>query len=547
MALLIPSTAGALRQDGGAYRELDLVNGLAASLPDGYEVFHGIALHTVRDGHDYYGEIDVVVMAPSGALLLMEVKAGEVVFRDGLVYKVYSSGEHDVSRQCRLQRASLLGRLQDARIDASVASCLVLPDYSLTQQQAVSVPRERIIDAARYPQVSGLVREFLASGKVCARLGELRQFLRNQFRVTTDLAAARDQLERTTRILSDGLATWVPRIATPAGVLRVQATAGSGKTQLALRLLDMAVAEGRSAGYVCFNRTLGDYIRTRAPARAEVVNFHELAIDHVRRVAGEPDFTESSMLERAAARYIEDSAGFHDRFDVLVIDEAQDFEPAWIESLCHLLRPAASLYLLEDDDQRLYHRDDFEIADATVVSSRDNYRSPRLICDVINALRLCHRSVNSMSPYKGELPGFHRYASEEELLAQIERAVSSLLARGFALADIVVVSNRGRAGSALTRLTRIGPWTTRQFTGNFDRNGEPLWTDGELMVESVYRYKGQSAPAVVLAEVGFDVLTPQEKKKLFVGLTRAQMAVEMVLTAAAEQTLMAALYDKADN
>jgi Holliday junction resolvase-like predicted endonuclease/phage tail protein X len=547
MAVLIPSMVAALRRDGGMYRELDLVHGMAASLPDGYEVYHGMALHTVRDGHDYYGEIDVVVMAPTGALLLMEVKAGAVVLRDGMVYKAYADGEHDVSRQCRLQRASLLARLHDARLDTSVASCLVLPDYQLADQQPVSVPRERIIDAALYPQVCSLVREWLAAGKGCARLAELQHFLRNQFRVTPDLAAARDQLERTTRILSDGLATWVPRIVAPSGVLRIQATAGSGKTQLALRILETALAEGRSAAYVCFNRTLGDYIRARAPVRAQVVNFHELAVEHVRRVAGEPDFTEPSVLERAAARYVEDSAGFAARFDVLVIDEGQDFEPAWIASLCQLLRADGALYLLEDDDQRLYHRDDFDIAGATVVASRDNYRSPRLVCDVINALRLSHRPVNGMSPYKGELPGWHRYGTTAELVAQIECAVTGLLARGFALADIVVVSNRGRASSALTGLARIGPWTTRQFTGNYDRNGEPLWTDGELMVESVYRYKGQSAPAVVLAEVAFDELTPHEKKKLFVGLTRAQMAVELVLTNAAEQTLAAALDHGAGN
>ena len=67
------------------------------------------------------------------------------------------------------------------------------------------------------------------------------------------------------------------------------------------------------------------------------------------------------------------------------------------------------------------------------------------------------------------------------------------------------------------------------------------------MVESVYRYKGQSAPAVLLAEVAFEVLTPQEKKKLFVGLTRAQMAVEIVLTAEAEQTLLAAINSEENN
>jgi len=539
MAVLIPSMAGALRQDGGLYRELDLVQGLAQSLPDGYEVFHGIPLHAVHRGHDHYGEIDVVVMAPGGALLLMEVKAGPVQVRDGQVYKLYGKAECDVGRQSRLQRAGLLGRLQDADLDTSVACCLVVPDYRLTDEEAVSIARERIIDAERYPQVAMLVREWLSQGRDCQRLDVLRRFLRNQFRVTVDLATARDQLNRTTRALADGMATWVPRIAAPSGVLRVHATAGSGKTQLALRLLETAVVEGRAVAYLCYNRPLADAMRVNAPARAEVVNFHELAVDYVQRCDGELDFSQPRALEQAAERYTRDSMARVARLDVLVIDEGQDFEPAWIEAVCELLRPDGRLYLLEDQDQRLYERGDFEIAGSVDVDSYDNYRSPRLICDVINALGLSRRAVNSRSPHQGEVPGFHHYASHDQMLEQIERAVNGLLARGFALADIVVLSHRGRAGSSLTDLRQIGPWRTRQFTGKYDRHGNPLWTEGELLVESVYRYKGQSAPAVVLAELAFDVLTPQEKKKLFVGLTRAQMAVEIVLTAAAEQAMLA--------
>lgn len=541
MALLIPSVSASLRRDGGLYRELDIVSGLSAALPDGYEVFHGLALHTVREGHDQYGEIDIVIMAPSGALLLMEVKAGDVMLRSGQIFKLYGNGERDVGRQCRLQRAGLLGRLSDAQLDTSVASCLVIPDYLLGAEETVSVPRERIVDAARFPCLASLVREWLAPAKGCARTDALRLFLHNQFRVTVDLSAARGQLQRTTRLLSDGLATWVPRMTAPSGVIRIQATAGSGKTQLALRLLDDALAAGSRAGYVCYNRPLADYMRARAPVRSEVVNFHELAVEHVRRIQGEPDFGAAHVLEQAATRFVADSGAFAPRFDVLVIDEGQDFDPAWIESLVRLLREEGRLYLMEDDDQRLYERPPFDIDGAVTVSSRDNFRSPRLVCDVINALGLSHSTVASLSLYKGEVPGFHTYATQAELLAQVEQAVASLLARGFALADITVLSNRGRAASVLTGLDQIGPWRTRRFTGRYSRHGEPVWTDGELMVESVYRYKGQSAPAVVLAEVAFDVLTAQEKRKLFVGLTRAQMAAEIVLTPAAEHTLSAAL------
>jgi superfamily I DNA and RNA helicase len=57
----------------------------------------------------------------------------------------------------------------------------------------------------------------------------------------------------------------------------------------------------------------------------------------------------------------------------------------------------------------------------------------------------------------------------------------------------------------------------------------------------LYRFKGQSMPAVVLCDVDFETLTPKDRRKLFVGLTRAQLRVEVVLSARAAQALQEAL------
>ena len=120
-----------------------------------------------------------------------------------------------------------------------------------------------------------------------------------------------------------------------------------------------------------------------------------------------------------------------------------------------------------------------------------------------------------------------------------EAAVDALLARGFSLDDIVIVTGRGRDRSVLLDRSRLGAWSTRRFMGTFDRNGEARWTDGDLLVESVYRYKGQSAPAIVVAEFDFGELDERTRRKLFVALTRAHMAVSLVISEQAELCLAA--------
>lgn len=78
----------------------------------------------------------------------------------------------------------------------------------------------------------------------------------------------------------------------------------------------------------------------------------------------------------------------------------------------------------------------------------------------------------------------------------------------------------------------------KRFTGKYDEAGNPQWSDGDLLVESLYRFKGQSAPAIVLCEVDFDALSDRDRRKLFVGITRAQMRVEVVLSEKAAGALM---------
>ncbi|MGO4610672.1 NERD nuclease, partial [Variovorax sp. 2RAF20] len=86
--------------------------------------------------------------------------------------------------------------------------------------------------------------------------------------------------------------------------------------------------------------------------------------------------------------YLEASAGFAPSLDLLVIDEAQDFDAAWVASLCSRLRPGGKLYVLEDESQRLYQHEGFELGEAVTVRCSDNFRSPRAICDTINAFAL---------------------------------------------------------------------------------------------------------------------------------------------------------------
>ena len=541
MAHLLPSLLKP-KYSTGLERELDVLYRLEAYLPDGYEIFHSVSWHALHNDRDKHGEIDIVVLSPTGNLMLVEVKAGEVMITDGQITKLYRDGPSDVGRQTRIQFAAVVNRLSQAGLHTHVTNCLVLPDYIIGDQHIITIPPERIIDATRFDQLGSLVREMLAVEPAATDVESLHKFFCNQFNVTLDLRVLGEQVRTTTLRLADGLATWVPRITAPSGVIRIQATAGSGKTQLALKLLEDASKQCLKSLYVCYNRSLADHIGHIAPVKTKVASFHELCVDYYRQTIGEPDFASPNNYEHLSQHYceaIEGNTSLQQRYQLLVIDEAQDFQPDWVAALLPQLTDDGKIYLLEDDAQRLYKRQEFDLTDVVSVACQDNFRTPGAICRAINALGLTEQPIVSRSFYQGESPYFYTYTNDAELLHYTEAAVKHLLKRGIALKDIAIISWRGIAGSVLIHTPQLGEFTLRRPTGKYSSAGDALWTEGELLTDSVYRFKGQSAAGIIFTEVDFETLDDKARRRLFVGLTRAQLAVEVVLTHAAVTCLNA--------
>ena len=108
---------------------------------------------------------------------------------------------------------------------------------------------------------------------------------------------------------------------------------------------------------------------------------------------------------------------------------------------------------------------------------------------------------------------------------------------GYTPEQVAVISYHGVKSSEVLAQDKLGGYKTKKFSV-YDAAGNALWTDGALLVDSVYRYKGQSMPVVVLCEIDFDELTEKDKRKLFVGLTRGQVRIDLVMSEKSTQLIL---------
>ena len=536
MAMLRPPLEGFHPQGLGQQREVLVLQRLAQGLPEGYTVFHGVEWSSVKEGVQWFGEIDAIVLSPSGSLVLLEIKAGPVEVTPEGVHKRYGDRVKDVAQQTRVQHAALRQRLKDEHLHVYVAQLLVLPDQHVTGS-SVRYPRERIVDAAELDALCERVLEATpAAPPDGPTVQRVMRFLDDVFAIAPDVSARVDWIERSTTRLYQGLATWVGRIGVPAGRIRIEATAGSGKTQLALGLLRRAADAGQRARYVCFNRPLALHMRRLVPAEVEVATFHELAARVWRGHHGEPDFGDPELFARMEARFIE---GTHEpEFELLVIDELQDLDAAWVDALLRGMKPPGQAYMLGDEDQRLFDgRAAWSDPSCVTLSCPDNFRSPRNITAAVRAFGLASKPIEARCPLDGDMPGFHVWKDGDEAgLEKTAEVIQELLDQGVGAEHIALLSLRGLERSQVLKAERIAGLTLRKFTG-FDAQGNALYSDGSLLAETVHRFKGQAAPVVVIAEMDFEAVSDLMRRRLFVGWTRAQWRLECVMSARAERAL----------
>lgn len=531
MARLFPTLPSRSALNGGERAELELLDRLEHGLSGAYSLFHSVDWSRGAGANERHGEIDIVAVNQGGDVLLIEVKSGEVEFRADGIYKAYGAKDKNVTAQIGMQYGAMRSRLNDARLNVHLHHLMVLPDMRV-QTETAQWPRERIVDSAGMASIVSRIGELLGPGSSDSDVADrVLAFFANRFRVEPDVSAMAGRMQQASTRMSAGLATWVPRIEAPSGVIRVIGTAGSGKTQLALRLLSDADAARHKSAYLCFNRALADHMAQLAPVRTPAETFHEFALRVARRAGHDIDFSQPGAFEGIATLGMAALAASEPDLDLLVLDEVQDLQPEWVESLLSRLREGGRAVLLEDPEQQLYKdRESFDIESAVIITSHENFRTPRALVKLINALHLTATEVDALAPTVGEMPDPIVYDAAEKIAACTVTAVERCLARGFALDDIAIVSMRGRERSALQGLERLGTWTLRRFTGRYDEGGGAIWTDGQLLIESVRRFKGQAASAVVLTECDIAEPDAMNRRLLFVGLTRARAHLEWVVS-----------------
>ena len=188
--------------------------------------------------------------------------------------------------------------------------------------------------------------------------------------------------------------------------------------------------------------------------------------------------------------------------------------------------------------QNLYGRAPITLPGWVTLRSDTNYRSPKDILNILNrALPLAH-PVEAGSPLTGSDVEIVSYTDTSDLIAQTTLAITRCVRLGFKRSQIALLTYRGREHSRLAPYDKLGPYPLRAPTGQYDLLGKPIYTEGDVLIDSVHRFKGRAAPCVILTEIDFETLDEQAVRRIFVGATRATMKLTLVVSETSAKVLL---------
>lgn len=523
---------------GAENPELATLADLKKALSKAYTVFHGV--HWTREyaNNTAFGEIDFVVINQSGDVLVIEQKNGWLDQTDAGLVKSYGGKAKNVGEQVRRSLENVRSKfayMNTLMAQLNLDYLIYAPDCRLGQINAATLDESRIVHAGSDNTLAERIHKVLGEGTSDSdqHFNAVAGFFRQTLELVPDVHAHVAAHERSFSRLTGGLDRTLSNIEVEPLRLKVSGTAGCGKSVAARQFFDHAIDQSNRPLLVCFNRPLAERMKRLVPDTGMVSTWHGFCDRFLAERGQKLDFSQMKsnpdFWSNVQDQVVEETVPDTWKFDTLIVDEGQDFEPEWLDILKLFLWEEHQIVWFEDRDQSIRGASGVDLPGFVTYHARTNFRSPERISQFISkALPFKFEIGNSLPGYE---VGVHRYAAHADQKKIIGRLVTDMVRSGFDVRDIAVLTCRGVNKSPLSTIDTFGGRRVRRFTGDYDGDGSQIFTEGELLFDSIYRFKGQEAHAVILLDVD-----PTEdrlehwKRLLFCGMTRATVRLEVLVS-----------------
>jgi hypothetical protein len=476
-------------------------------------------------------EIDILAISRFTGGVVIEVKGGSIEVRDG---NWFQGGRRikNPAEQAMEAKHVLVKRLKTMKIDYHgffIGHAVCFPDV-------VSVPKDgfgldcpaNMVIGARELQWPHHILEQCSSSPVASADPEIRRRILQALCPTID--STREFGEYFSRSTSEFESNsrdvlLIAKLADRNKRLSILGGAGSGKTAVVRSWAKRAVERGERVLAVCFNKPVSELLVPRYfKDKVTHGTFHDVLVRLLQPLGFEvpnpptPDFWSEGLAREFLGRIDQ----IEERFDTVIVDEAQDFSPLWLEALTALLDPdgPGRVLIAADPTQDIYQKGFVEPEGFFTLVLPFNLRNSRMI-----AVKVA--PWGGGQPYEGNPIGFPPRFLKADGIKIVRKKLRDEIS--------MLVDQHGVAPSAIMVLTTRAEVRDRLIREDVERidNEEPFdlvsWeerSEDKIVCQTVHRAKGLESSAIILVSQDEDI----DDRLLYVGASRARLWLTVVGT-----------------
>jgi hypothetical protein len=513
-----------------------------------------------------YGEIDFLVLAPKYGIFSIEVKGGRVSRKNGVwtftnKYNKVNTKGRGPFEQASEGIFSVFDAIKRRFGSSHRLSCLlfgygvIFPDFIYNYDEFES-ERWQVHDHSDGENLENFIKKLSKQNKkkwidtygrfyddkipTNKDIRMLYNFLRKDFELVISLSKQVHDSELGLIKLTNEQANCLDQLEDNSRCL-IEGVAGTGKTLLAIEEAKRAVMNGEKVAIICFNKFLGSWISEHFRALDSNLlpdfsgTFHALMLKHAKLLypnleVGEDNTFFTEDLPFMAIEAIEKNGIYYDK---VIIDEAQDFiHIDYYDVLDSLIKNGIrrgkwSIFgdfykqvIYNDKNQTNFKEYLEEKTGFVKFKLRKNCRNTNPIIQQIKIISGLNDSYMLENKVLGPPVNYYSYRNENEQKDKLENLIGKLLKQKIKRSDITLLSPFKWDKSVASSIDKY-KLEKYQFVNSVDA----------LLFSTIHSYKGLENSVIIL----LDIETISEEHLIYVGLSRAKVALHVFLTKSAKQ------------
>ncbi len=529
MAVFIPSVKP--EDFNNSYGEMKVYEALR-TLSDQYTVFYSLSWVGINEKRTV-GEADFVIVHPAKGIFVIEVKSGEIAYKNGeWIQTNTKSGQSkriEPYVQVRKSQFELLDRLNQGIRDFRIPMMCYgvwFPSIDISEKATLppESPKAITLDRLSLENAEKAINDAFAYWAEKyrqvildqAQLQKVINVLCPHFHVVPRLKTKIEEMEETYIQLTRQQATLLDFLEEQKTAV-IHGLAGTGKTVLGVEKAKRLAAQDEQVLFLCFNRFLRDALKkNNTIPNVTFHNVHSLAYE----IMGQSDLPIEEVLEEFEDFLEEVFDEESWEYSNIIVDEGQDLDDRLLNRLYELVRQKNScFYVFYDRNQYIMKNqlpkwiEDAECRLVLHKNCRNTAEVFKTSCSIMGLENVTYNEVH------GEIPAarFYTRADEEEKI--VSEFVKRVMDEGLDTSDIVI----------LTAKTIERSWIDpgKKYAGQeLSCEGEV----GKILFTTIRKFKGLEAEAILIVDAQMSALAnPENRRLLYTGASRAKNLLNIAM------------------